>query len=61
MIADDNADARDRLAQQLPSDFVKRFCAPTRAPTTPEGWCDFPRLLATARGDLTAVGMLKRQ
>jgi hypothetical protein len=49
------------LAGQLASDFVKRFCAPTRAPTTPEAWCDFLRLLATSRDDLTAAGMLKRQ
>jgi hypothetical protein len=61
MIADDNADARYRLAQQLASDFVKRFCAPTKAPTTRGARCDFLRLLATARGDLTAAGMLKRQ
>jgi hypothetical protein len=57
MIVDDNADARYRLAQQLASDFVKRFCAPT----TRGARCDFLRLLATARGDLTAAGMLKRQ
>jgi hypothetical protein len=61
MIADDNADARDRLAHQLASDVVKRFCAPTRAPTTPEAWCDFLRLLATAKDDLTAARMRKRQ
>jgi hypothetical protein len=32
MIVDDNADARDRLAQQLASDVVKRFCAPSGRP-----------------------------
>jgi hypothetical protein len=61
MIVDDNADARDRLAQQLASDVVKRFGAPTRAPTTRGARCDFLTLLATARGDLTAAGMRKRQ
>jgi hypothetical protein len=60
MIADDNADARYRLAQQLALDFVSRFRAHQGA-HHPWSSVRCPETSGDGESRPAAAGMLKRQ